>query len=57
MEHTFKLTQSFNLSPPPPCSSFILQGTFYEGVLTAGLSTSEADDAVQANIVAAGYGK
>jgi hypothetical protein len=32
-------------------------GTFFEGVLTSGLSTQETDDAVQANIVAAGYGK
>lgn len=31
-------------------------GTFYEGVLTAGYSTDAADDAVQANIVAMGYG-
>jgi len=30
-------------------------GTFYEGVMTAGYSTDAADDAVQANIVAAGY--
>lgn len=32
-------------------------GTFFEGVLTSGLSSQETDDAVQANIVAAGYGK
>eukprot|EP01123_Difflugia_compressa_P009088 TRINITY_DN290_c0_g1_i5.p1 TRINITY_DN290_c0_g1~~TRINITY_DN290_c0_g1_i5.p1 ORF type:complete len:326 (-),score=61.20 TRINITY_DN290_c0_g1_i5:117-1094(-) len=32
-------------------------GTFYEGVMTTGYSTDAADDAVQANIVAAGYGK
>jgi hypothetical protein len=32
-------------------------GTWFEGVLTAGYSTPEADDAVQANIVGAGYGK
>jgi len=32
-------------------------GTFYEGVMTSGYSTDAADDAVQANIVAAGYGK
>jgi len=30
-------------------------GTFYEGVMTQGFSTDAADDAVQANIVAAGY--
>ena len=30
-------------------------GTFFEGVMTAGLSTDAADDAVQASIVAAGY--
>lgn len=32
-------------------------GTFYEGVMTAGATTDAADAAVQANIVAAGYGK
>ena len=32
-------------------------GTFYEGLLTVGYSTDAADDAVQADIVAAGYGK
>lgn len=30
-------------------------GTFYEGVMTQGYSSDEVDDAVQANIVAAGY--
>jgi hypothetical protein len=32
-------------------------GVFYEGVITSGYSTDAADAAVQANIVAAGYGK
>lgn len=32
-------------------------GTFYEGVMTAGYSDDMTDDAIQANIVAAGYGK
>jgi hypothetical protein len=32
------------------------QGNFFEGVMTSGYSTDAADDAVQANIVAAGYG-
>eukprot|EP00937_MAST-01D_sp_MAST-1D-sp2_P005671 g5671.t1 len=32
-------------------------GTFYEGIMTAGYTTDAADDAVQADIVAAGYGK
>ena len=32
-------------------------GTFYEGILTVGYSSDAADDAVQADIVAAGYGK
>ncbi len=32
-------------------------GTFYEGVITAGYSSDATDDAVQANIVAAGYGR
>lgn len=31
-------------------------GTFYEGVVTSGYSTDEADNAVQADIVAARYG-
>jgi hypothetical protein len=31
-------------------------GTFYEGVMTVGYTTNVADDAVQANIVQAGYG-
>ena len=30
-------------------------GTFFEGVITSGYTTDAADDAVQANIVAAGY--
>jgi hypothetical protein len=32
------------------------EGTFYEGVVTRGYSSEEADEAVQANIVAARYG-
>jgi len=32
-------------------------GTFYEGVMTSGYADSYTDDLVQANIVAAGYGK
>ncbi|MBS2966474.1 alpha-L-arabinofuranosidase, partial [Actinocrinis puniceicyclus] len=32
------------------------QGTFYEGVMTSGYPSSTTDAAVQANIVAAGYG-
>ncbi|HWP06324.1 MAG TPA: arabinofuranosidase catalytic domain-containing protein [Polyangiaceae bacterium] len=32
-------------------------GSFFEGVMTSGYPSDEADDAVQANIVAAGYGK
>jgi hypothetical protein len=32
-------------------------GNFYEGVMTSGYSSNATDDAVQANIVAAGYGK
>ena len=31
-------------------------GTFYEGVLTVGYTSDAADDAVMADIVAAGYG-
>jgi hypothetical protein len=33
------------------------QGNFFEGVMTSGASSDTADNAVQANIVAAGYGK
>ena len=33
------------------------QGIFYEGCMTTGYSTAETDSAVQANIVAAGYGR
>ena len=32
-------------------------GTFYEGCMTHGYTSDAADDAVQANIVAAGYGR
>lgn len=32
-------------------------GTFYEGVMTASYTTDATDDALHANIVAAGYGK
>lgn len=32
-------------------------GTFYEGAMTASYTTDATDDALQANIVAAGYGK
>ena len=31
-------------------------GIFYEGVMTKGASTAAADEEVQANVVAAGYG-
>ena len=32
-------------------------GTFFEGAMTTGTPTNATDDAVQANIVAAGYGR
>ena len=32
-------------------------GSFFEGFITQGYTTDAADDAVQANIVAAGYGQ
>jgi hypothetical protein len=32
------------------------EGTFYEGALVAGFPTDETDNAIQANIAAAGYG-
>ena len=38
-------------------NSSTARGNFYEGVLTTGYASSATDDAVQANIVAAGYGK
>jgi hypothetical protein len=33
------------------------QGNFFEGVMTSGYSSDATDNAVQANIVATGYGK
>jgi hypothetical protein len=33
------------------------QGNFFEGVMTATFTSDAADNAVQANIVAAGYGQ
>ena len=32
-------------------------GTFYEGCMTQGYSSDASDDAVQANIIEAGYGR
>merc|ERR1712060_907124 len=32
-------------------------GTFYEGAMTASYTADATDDAIQTNIVAAGYGK
>jgi hypothetical protein len=32
-------------------------GSFFEGVMTSGYPTDATEDAVQANIVAAGYGR
>ncbi len=32
-------------------------GTFFEGAMTSGVSSDAIDDAIQANIVAAGYGR
>ena len=32
-------------------------GTFYEGAIVTGFPTDATDDALQSNIVAAGYGK
>ncbi len=37
-------------------NSSTAQGNFYEGVMTTGYAPSATDEAVQANIVAAGYG-
>jgi hypothetical protein len=33
------------------------QGTFYEGAIVAGYPSDATDDAIQANVVSAGYGK
>ena len=33
------------------------KGTFFEGCMTSGVPSDEIDDAIQANIVAAGYGR
>jgi hypothetical protein len=33
------------------------QGTFYEGCMTSGYASSATDEAVQSNIIAAGYGR
>lgn len=38
-------------------NSSTARGNFYEGILTTGYATTTTDDAVQQNIVAAGYGK
>jgi hypothetical protein len=38
-------------------NSSTAHGNFYEGVMTTGYATSATDDAVQAEIVLAGYGK
>ena len=37
--------------------SFGGTGTFYEGAMTIGNPSDAIDDAIQANIVAAGYGR
>lgn len=31
-------------------------GTFYEGVIASGYTTDDVDDALQRNVVGAGYG-
>jgi non-reducing end alpha-L-arabinofuranosidase len=38
-------------------NSFMGVGDFFEGAMTAGYASDATDDAVQANIVAAGYGR
>ncbi len=38
-------------------NSSTARGNFYEGVMTAGYASSATDEAIQANIVAAGYGR
>jgi hypothetical protein len=39
----------------PDGGANLSEGTFYEGAIVAGYPTDETEDAVQANIVAAGY--
>jgi hypothetical protein len=52
--------------PPPPQSHTPLShlassnravGTWYEGAITAGYTSDATDDAVAANVAAAGFGK
>ena len=38
-------------------NSFMGVGDFFEGAMTAGYASDATDTAVQANIVAAGYGR
>jgi len=38
-------------------NSFMGVGDFFEGAMTAGYASDATDSAVQANIVAAGYGR
>jgi hypothetical protein len=38
-------------------NSWAAVGTFFEGVMTTGYPSDATEDAVQANIVAAGYGR
>ena len=38
-------------------NSYTGQGTFFEGCIVTGYPSDATDNAVQANIVAAGYGK
>jgi hypothetical protein len=38
-------------------NSSTAQGNFYEGVMTTGYASAQTDEAIQANIVAAGYAK
>ena len=33
------------------------EGTFYEGAIVAGYPSDETEDAIQENIIAAGYGR
>lgn len=38
-------------------NSLHASGTFFEGVMTTGYASAATDDAIHANIVAAGYGR
>ena len=44
------------LSNPRRSNTRVGVGTFYEGVIASGYTTDDVDDALQRNVVGAGYG-